>query len=85
LSKAVVELEKVKEEIKIEIDIITQNSSYKKDEKFSNLNEFASNNIYFAANNNREALNSLLSLTSVKLNLLKSCFKWADDYVNQLI
>ena len=83
--KAIVELEKVKEEIKIEIDIITQNSHDKKDKKFSNLNEFASNNIYFAANNNREALNSLLSLTSVKLNLLKSCIKWADDYVNQLI
>ena len=79
MSKAIVELEKVKEEIKIEIDIITQNSHDKKDKRLSNLNEFASNN------NNREALNSLLSLTSVKLNLLKSCFKWADDYVNQLI
>jgi hypothetical protein len=84
LGGAIEELEKVNKEIKIKVEIITNNSQNEKDSKVSDLGEVELNNSFFVANNNREALTSIESLTSVKLNLLKSCLKWTENYVNKL-
>jgi hypothetical protein len=84
LCGAIEELETVKREIKINTEMIAKNSQNEKERELSNLGEFESNDSPFVANANREALSSIRSLTSVKLNLLESCLRWTESYVRKL-